>query len=52
MGDTPTAKGFAQFLDSPRRIVIEVIPERRIGFDGQKMMGATAAKLAEIGNQS
>ncbi len=51
MGDTPTAKGFAQFLDSPRRIVIEVIPERRIGFDGQKMMGATSAKLAEIGNQ-
>ena len=51
MGDTATARGFEQFLDSPRRIVLEVTPERRIGFDGQKMMGATAAKLIELGEQ-
>jgi len=52
MGDTPTARGFEQFLDSPRRVVLEVTPERRIGFDGRKMMGATAKKLAELGREA
>lgn len=52
MGDTPSASGFEQFLDSPRRIVLEVTPERRIGFDGKKMMGSTAAKLTELGTQT
>jgi hypothetical protein len=52
MGDTATSRGFEQFLDSPRRVVLEVIPERRIGFDGQKMMGATASKLAELGREA
>ncbi len=52
MGDTAVSRGFEQFLDSPRRVVLEVTPERRIGFDGQKMMGATASKLAELGKQA
>ena len=52
MGDTPLAKGFERFLDSPRRIVLEVVPERRIGFDGTKMMGATMETLVEIGSQA
>ncbi|MEI7617658.1 MAG: pyridoxamine 5'-phosphate oxidase family protein [Actinomycetota bacterium] len=51
MGDTASARGFEQFLDSPRRVVLEVVPERRIGFDGQKMMGSTAAKLVELGSE-
>lgn len=35
--------GFAKFLDSPRRIVIELIPEARIGFDAENMFSGTAA---------
>lgn len=51
-GDTPQSKGFEAFLDSPHRIVLEVVPERRIGFDGHKMMGATMEALTKIGNES
>jgi len=51
MGDTPQAKGFEAFLDSPHRIVLEVVPERRIGFDGHKMMGATMESLIKIGTE-
>ena len=36
---------FAEFLDSPGRVVIEVIPTQRIGFDGAKMREATRATL-------
>ena len=35
--DPAAAESFARFLDSPDRLVIEVTPEGRIGFDGQKM---------------
>lgn len=28
---------FAAFLDSPRRLIIEVVPTQRIGYDGSKM---------------
>jgi hypothetical protein len=34
---------FAKFLDSPRRIVIELIPEARIGFDAENMFVGTGA---------
>jgi Pyridoxamine 5'-phosphate oxidase len=34
---------FAKFLDSPRRIVIELIPEVRIGFDAENMFVGTGA---------
>lgn len=34
-------KRFAQFLDSPRRLVMEVEPTQRIGYDGAKMRKAT-----------
>lgn len=34
---------FAKFLDSPRRIVIELIPEARIGFDAENMFVGSEA---------
>jgi hypothetical protein len=36
---------FVTFLDSPRRVVLEVQPTQRIGYDGAKMGAATAAWL-------
>jgi general stress protein 26 len=33
---------FAKFLDSPRRVILEVVPTQRIGYDGGKMGAATA----------
>lgn len=30
-------KAFIDKLDSPRRVVLEVVPEQRIGFDGDKL---------------
>lgn len=38
---------FVQFLDSPRRVVLEVDPTQRIGYDGTKMAKATAAWIRE-----
>ena len=38
---------FAKFLDSPRRIVIELIPEARIGFDAEYMFEGTGAGQTE-----
>jgi hypothetical protein len=32
---------FAKFLDSPRRVILEVEPTQRIGYDGAKMGKAT-----------
>lgn len=37
---------FAKFLDSPRRVVLEVEPTQRIGYDGGKMGKATAEWMA------
>ena len=37
---------FARFLDSPRRVVLEVEPTQRIGYDGGKMGKATADWMA------
>jgi hypothetical protein len=36
---------FVRFLDSPRRVVLEVEPTQRIGYDGAKMAEATARWL-------
>jgi nitroimidazol reductase NimA-like FMN-containing flavoprotein (pyridoxamine 5'-phosphate oxidase superfamily) len=36
-GDSKAQAAFARHLDSPRRVVLEVIPEGRIGFDSTQM---------------
>lgn len=47
-GDNVAARdAFAQFLDSPRRVILEVTPTQRIGYDGAKMGRATARWMAE-----
>lgn len=47
-GDDPVrVQQFVQFLDSPRRIVLEIVPTQRIGYDGAKMGQATAKWIAE-----
>lgn len=38
---------FARFLDSPRRVILEVVPTQRISFDGTKQSAATAAWIEE-----
>ena len=40
------AKYFQQFLDSPRRVIMEITPTQRIGYDGAKMGKDTAAWMA------
>lgn len=40
--DQAGAKYFAEFLDSPRRVILEVEPTQRIGYDGVKMGRDTA----------
>ena len=46
--DDPAGRDlFAKFLDSPRRVILEVEPTQRIGYDGAKMGAATAAWLAD-----
>lgn len=39
-GDEAKAASFAAHLDSPGRVVLEVVPGSRIGFDGAKMWAA------------
>jgi hypothetical protein len=39
---------FAKFLDSPRRVIIEVTPGLRVGYDGAKM-GAATRRSVESG---
>lgn len=36
-GDTPAAKVFEKFLDSPDRVVIEFTPDYKLGFDSALM---------------
>jgi hypothetical protein len=36
-GDAAAAAAFVRHLDSPRRVVLEVVPEGRIGFDSTQM---------------
>jgi hypothetical protein len=46
VGPEPARRdSFAAFLDSPRRVVLEVEPIQRIGYDGAKMGAATAQWL-------
>ena len=45
--DPVRAEQFQSFLDSPRRVVFEVTPTQRIGYDGAKMGVATAQWLAD-----
>jgi general stress protein 26 len=39
------AKQFAEFLDSPLRVILEVTPEKWITYDGEKMALDTAGRL-------
>lgn len=48
-GDPDRAGRFAKFLDSPRRVILEITPEQRIGYDGAKMRAATEASGAFLG---
>ena len=43
----PRVSMVVDFLDSPRRVIIEVDPVTRIGYDGVKMGKATASWIAE-----
>ncbi len=43
--DGPAAEDFVKRLDSPLRVIIEVVPEKWITFDGQKMALDTAGTL-------
>lgn len=48
MGDDVIRRdAFAQFLDSPRRVILEVVPTQRIGYDGAKMGRATNTWMAD-----
>ena len=46
-GDTDEAKDFEEFLDSPLRIVLEVVPEKWITYDGAKMYAHSRGELDE-----
>lgn len=45
--DPKMADWFQQFLDSPLRIVVEVVPEKWITYDGTKMALDSVGKLPE-----
>jgi len=45
--DARRAAQFESFLDSPRRVVLEVTPTQRIGYDGAKMRAATDTFLGD-----
>lgn len=45
--NAPRQALFVKFLDSPRRVVLEVTPTQRIGYDGGKMSKATAEWMAK-----
>ncbi len=44
-GHEAAQERFVRFLDSPRRVILEVEPVQRIGYDGAKMARATAEWL-------
>lgn len=46
-GNEEAAAGFEKFLDSPMRVVLEVIPEKWITYDGAKMALDSVGKLPE-----
>ena len=43
----PTPEAFVAFLDTPLRVIIEVVPEKTISFDGGVMQDATTEALTE-----
>ena len=45
-GDPERAEAFRAQLDSPGRVVLEVFPDLRIGFDSAKMWDASPAAAA------
>ena len=46
-GTPERAKPFEEMLDSPLRVVLEIVPEKFITYDGHKMFAHTAGKLDE-----
>ena len=46
-GEEKAAQDFVEFLDSPMRIVLEVIPEKWITYDGVKMRKHSTGELDE-----
>ena len=42
----PTPEAFVAFLDTPARIIIEVVPEKAITFDGSVMRDTTSEALS------
>lgn len=46
-GDPLATKTFAEFLDSPLRVILEVTPEKWITYDGEKMALDTVGKLPD-----
>lgn len=42
-GDTAKQAAFAAHLDTPGRVVVEVIPDQRIGFDAEAMFAGSPA---------
>jgi general stress protein 26 len=47
IGGPESAKAFEEKLDSPIRVILEVVPERFITYDGVKMLKHTAGVLDE-----
>ena len=41
--NTAAVQQFVEFLDSPRRVVVEFVPTKKIVYDGEKMAAATPA---------
>jgi general stress protein 26 len=46
-GEPEATKRFAEFLDSPLRVILEVTPEKWITYDGEKMALDSAGELPE-----
>ncbi|HXO23332.1 MAG TPA: pyridoxamine 5'-phosphate oxidase family protein [Streptosporangiaceae bacterium] len=51
-GDPEAAAAFVRHLDSPRRVVLEVVPEGRIGFDSTRMWRDTPDAARRDGPQA
>lgn len=47
-GMAPIQRAFASLLNSERRVVIEVVPEKWMTFDASKMMADTAVAMAQV----
>jgi general stress protein 26 len=46
-GEGEAAESFQKRLDSPLRVVLEIVPEKYITYDGMKMFAHTAGQLDE-----